>query len=166
MASPTPPVCDPGCQNVRAFLKLLRWAENYPNDGDFVYYRLYGGKSFTVTTTHPNKAIVAWGRPDPSTAAGGYMFTYPTWKAAQVKGIVADFTPASQDKLAWWRIGQRHAQAAVCGGRATLEVAVRLLRLDWASLPGASQSQISVQAARNRYEGYLLEFAVGKTAGP
>ena len=112
----SPPVCDPGCQNVRAFLKLLRWAVNYPNDGDFVYYKLYGGKSFTDTSRHPNRAILTSGRPDPSTAAGAYMLTYPAWKAAQLKGIVADFTPASQDRLAWWRIGQRGAQLAVCGG--------------------------------------------------
>jgi len=112
----SPPVCDPGCQNVRAFLKLLRWAVNYPNDGDFVYYKLYGGKSFTDTSRHPNRAILTSGRPDPSTAAGAYMLTYPAWKAAQLKGIVADFTPASQDRLAWWRIGQRGAQRAEYAG--------------------------------------------------
>jgi muramidase (phage lysozyme) len=157
----SPPVCDPGCQNVRAFLKLLRWAVNYPNDGDFVYYKLYGGKSFTDTSRHPNRAILASGRPDPSTAAGAYMLTYPAWKAAQLKGIVSDFTPASQDRLAWWRIGQRGAQLAVCGGRNTLEQAFKLLQPEWAPLPGGAQGRISVQTARNRYEGYLLAFGTG-----
>jgi muramidase (phage lysozyme) len=163
VALPSVPICDPSSQNVQAFLKLLRWCENYPNDGASTYLTMYGGKVFTYTSQHPNVANTKWGKT--STAAGAYMFLYTTWKEAKDKGIVDDFTPAAQDKLAWWKIGQRRAQAQVCGGRNTLENAIKLLRLEWASLPGASQNQISLQSAKNQYEKYLLEFSPVKQAG-
>ncbi len=87
------------------------------------------------------------------------MFVFGTWQEAVQAGIVSDFTPAGQDKLAWWKIGQRHARPMVCGGRATLAKAFDLLRPEWASLPGAPQSQVSMQDARNRYETYLVAFS-------
>jgi muramidase (phage lysozyme) len=87
------------------------------------------------------------------------MFVYGTWKEAYDKGIVPDFTPASQDILAWWKIGQRKAQIAVCGGRNNLDDAFKLLRPEWASLPGATQNQISAQDAKNKYETYLVAFS-------
>jgi lysozyme len=157
MAAPQK-ICDPTSQNVRAFLKLLRWLENYPDDDDKVYYKLFGGATFTDTSKHPNQnKTTGWGKT--SSAAGAYMILYGTWKEAYDNGVVTDFTPTSQDKLAWWKIGQRHAQVAVCGGRNTLLDAFSKLRAEWSSLPGASQSQVSQQAAMNRYELYLLQFA-------
>ena len=52
--------------NVKAFLKLIRYAE-HGNESDRVYYKLYGGKrEFTDTSTHPlEEPIEAWGRSQP-----------------------------------------------------------------------------------------------------
>ena len=84
--------------NVKAFLKLIRYAEHKRED-DGVYYVLYGGQqTFTDTSTHPlEKPIIAWGRP--STAAGAYQIRNPTWKGAKAAGVASDFTPTSQVKL-------------------------------------------------------------------
>jgi muramidase (phage lysozyme) len=155
MAAPHEP-CDMTNPNVKALLKLLRWLENYPKDDDAVYLRLYGGGAFSDTTKHPNTLVEKWGHS--STAAGGYMILFGTWQEAKSKGIVSDFTAESQDKLAWWRIGQRHAQEAVCAGRNQLDEAFKLLRSEWTSLPGAKQSQVKADAAKTRYETYLLQF--------
>ena len=123
---------------------------------------MYGGMTFTDISRHPNQPHIRWGRK--STAAGAYMFLTGTWQEAVEAGVVSDFTPASQDTLAWWKIGQRHARPAVCGGRATLIVAFNLLRAEWSPLPGAAQSQVSMQGARDRYETYLV--AVTHAAEP
>lgn len=139
---------------VQAFLKLLRWLENYPQDD--VYNQRYGGIPFIDMSKHPNLLHTRWGKT--SNAAGAYMFLYSTWREAVQQGVVSDFTPASQDTLAWWKIGKRHAQAAVCGGRATLDDAFKLLCLEWSSLPGAGQNQVSAQAAKDRYDTYLTSF--------
>ncbi len=147
-------LCTISDPKVQAFLKLLRWLENYPRDD--VYNQMYGGLTFTDMSRHPNQLHTRWGKT--SNAAGAYMALYSTWLEAVQKGVVSDYTPASQDTLAWWKIGKRHAQAAVCGGRGTLDEAFKLLRLEWSSLPGAGQNQVSVQAAKNRYETYLISF--------
>jgi muramidase (phage lysozyme) len=47
--------------NLKAFLKLIRFAE-HKRDDDGVYYIVYGGSTFTDTSKHPNKAMTAWGR--------------------------------------------------------------------------------------------------------
>lgn len=153
-------LCTISDPKVQAFLKLLRWLENYPRDD--TYNQMFGGLTFIDMTRHPNQLHTRWGKS--SNAAGAYMFLYSTWQEAMQKGVVSDFTPASQDKLAWWKIGRRHAQVAVCGGRATLDEAFRLLRLEWSSLPGAGQNQVSVQAAKNRYETYLISCTHDKSS--
>ena len=153
-------LCTISDPKVQAFLKLLRWLENYPRDD--VYNQMYGGMTFTDMSRHPNQPHIRWGKK--STAAGAYMFLTGTWQEAVEAGIVSDFTPQSQDPLAWWKIGQRHAQPAPCGGRTTLSTAFSLLRAEWSSLPGAGQSQVSMQSARDRYETYLVAFT--HAAGP
>jgi lysozyme len=150
-----PQTCTINTPNAPAFLKLLRWLENYPDDTDADYKRMFGGSSFSDFSKHPNQQNTRWNKT--STAAGAYMILYNTWNDGVKKGIVADFTPASQDQLAWWLIGRRQALAAVCGGRNMLDVAFALLRPEWSSLPGASQNLVSVQAAKSRYETYLLQ---------
>ena len=66
--------------NVKAFLKLIRYAE-HKRDDDRVYYLLYGGQqTFTDTSTHPDLAILAWGKR--STAAGAYQIRKATWDEA------------------------------------------------------------------------------------
>lgn len=85
--------------HIKAFLKLIRYAEHKRED-DGVYYLLYGGKqTFTDTSKHPNK-IKKWGKE--STVAGAYQILNETWEGAKKKGIANDFTPLSQDKIATW----------------------------------------------------------------
>ena len=49
--------CDVDDVNVKAFLKLIRYAEHYPNKADAFYDTLYGGGRFTGYLTHPNRAV-------------------------------------------------------------------------------------------------------------
>jgi muramidase (phage lysozyme) len=62
---------------------------------------LYGGGHFSDTSKFPEWA----GKMGPagiSHAAGRYQFQPATWAAASKGAGVSDFTPASQDKAAWW----------------------------------------------------------------
>lgn len=141
--------------NVAAFLKLIRFAE-HKTDSDDVYYVLYGGRErFTDVSKHPNKLIKAWGRQ--STAAGAYQILYPTWKEAKDKGVVLDFSKASQDKLAMAKLSSRHALSFVQKG--DIKNAIPLLRNEWASLPGASQSDLSMDKAQKLFDGYVAELS-------
>lgn len=69
----------------------------------------YGGadgpQHFTSYADHPRKAAVITDGPHAgksSTAAGKYQFVEGTWdRAAKALGLT-DFSPASQDRAAWW----------------------------------------------------------------
>ena len=145
-------LCDINSKNAQAFLKLIRYAEVYPDESDDFYFSLYGGGRFTDPSTHPNKRITKWGHV--STAAGAYQILYPTWLEAKSHGEVQDFSAASQDALAFGKIKSRGALSAVCGG----DVAAACSRLvrEWTSLPGGAQTRMSLavaQAAFTRYGG-------------
>lgn len=137
--------------NVAAFLKLIRFAE-HRTDSDEVYFLLYGGRqTFTDTSQHPNRAITAWGHT--STAAGAYQILYPTWKEAKDKGVVSDFSKASQDKLARAKLQSRGALSAIQKG--DIERAIPFLRSEWTSLPGAKQSKMTMAQARVLFDQYV-----------
>ncbi len=87
------------------------------------------------------------------------MIVNGTWTSAKRNGIVFDFMPDSQDKVAWWLIGQSRAQALVCAGFGKLEQAFAALGSQWASLPGASQSQVPIAEAKARYAMYLAQYS-------
>lgn len=141
--------------NTRAFLKLIRYAEHKRED-DEVYYLLFGGKEkFTNTSTHPDLKMKAWGTT--STAAGAYQILSGTWKGAKKDGIISDFTPASQDKLARWKLKTRGALQYVEAG--DVEKAIAKLRNEWTSLPGASQSHMAMSEAKKRFEKYVKEYS-------
>lgn len=98
-------VCNLDSANVQAFLKLIRFAEHFPDTSDDFYDTLYGGGRFSGYDAHPNKAVSRWGHT--STAAGAYQILYTTWAEAKKQGIVIDFTPASQDQLAFNKLRSR-----------------------------------------------------------
>lgn len=138
---------------VAAFLRLIRFAEHH-SDSDDVYFMLYGGQQrFTDTSKHPNKAVTAWGRT--STAAGAYQILYATWKEARERGIVTDFSKASQDKLAIEKLRSRHALGYVREG--DIDLAIPMLRKEWVSLPGGSQSKMTMDEARKLFAKYANE---------
>ena len=142
--------CDLTNANVQAFLKLIRFAEHYPDASDNFYDTLYGGGRFTGYTTHPNKAVTKWGHT--STAAGAYQILYPTWAEAKKQGVVTDFTPGSQDRLAFEKLRTRGALSAVCGG--DLGSAYALLRNEWTSLPGAKQTRMTLKDGQSAFVSY------------
>ena len=144
------PECNLADANVQAFLKLIRYAEHYPDTSDDFYDTLYGGGRFTGYTTHPNTAVAKWGHT--STAAGAYQILYPTWAEAHKQGIVPDFTPASQDRLAFEKLRTRGALPAVCNG--DLAAAFALLRNEWTSLPGAKQTRMTMEEGKSALVGY------------
>ena len=141
--------------NVKAFLKLIRFAE-HKRDDDGIYYILYGGSTFTDTSKHPNKAMTAWGRT--STAAGAYQILYRTWKEAFDQGLVSDFTPASQDLIARHKLKTRKALKSVEAGN--IEDAIGYLRSEWTSVPGATQSNFSITDARKKFNQYVAELTI------
>ena len=134
--------CGPGDANVQAFLKLIRFAEHYPDTSDTFYDTLYGGGRFAGYAVHPNKAVTKWGHT--STAAGAYQILYPTWAEAKKRGIVVDFTPASQDMLAVEKLRSRGALSAIYA----------LLRSEWTSLPGAKQTRMTFEEAKAAFVSY------------
>jgi muramidase (phage lysozyme) len=141
--------------NVKAFLKLIRYAEHTRED-DAVYYLLYGGqRTFTDTSEHPLKEpITAWGRK--STSAGAYQIIHGTWLQAKKQGVAQDFTPASQDRVALWLIRSNSALGYVLEGK--VEEAITRLRLQWSSLPGASQSKMQMAEAKRLFTKYVAEY--------
>ena len=99
--------CTIDSPNVKAFLKLIRYAEHYPDESDSGYLKHNGGEMFEDVTNHPGKRDRKWGKT--STAAGAYGILEDVCKNAVAKGIASDFSPISQDKIAFWLIGTRHA---------------------------------------------------------
>ena len=150
-----PAACTITSPNVKAFLKLLRYAENMPRDDDEVYYRLFGGGTFTDSSKHPNRLVKMGGYS--STAAGAYQILFSTWLEAKKFGIASDFSPASQDAIAFSKIESRGALGAVCAGK--LADVIPHLRNEWVSLPEGSQSHLSMSIAQDRFQKYQEEFA-------
>jgi lysozyme len=139
--------------NVKAFLKLIRFAE-HGRDDPAVYNTLYGGSTFTGYTAHPNKRMKRWGFE--STAAGAYQILYRTWLEAKTQGVVSDFSPANQDKLARRKLETRRALPYIRTGN--IEAAIPLLRKEWTSLPGAEQSKMPMEKARHLFDGFVQEY--------
>lgn len=67
-----------GDKNVRAFLKVIRWAEFYPHGNlGSDYRRRYGGSELNDLKDHPMNQTERWGKK--SSASGAYMITKETW---------------------------------------------------------------------------------------
>ncbi|MFC4160884.1 glycoside hydrolase family 24 protein [Chitinimonas lacunae] len=140
--------------NLKAFLKLIRYAEHKREDNE-VYTIMYGGGTFKDTSTHPNTLVRKWGKS--STAAGAYQILYGSWAEAKKLGIVNDFSPDAQDRFAIWKLKTRGAYPFVLEG--DVEKAVEKLRKEWTSLPGASQSSFVMSDAKARFQRYVTEYS-------
>ncbi len=140
-------------KNVKAFLRLIRRAEHGKDDSS-VYYIRSGGEKVADTAAHPGpEPIEKWGKK--STAAGAYQILHRTWAEAQRKGIVTDFSPASQDKLARSKLQERRALKYVQEGK--VKEAIPLLRSEWTSLPGAKQSKMTMEEACRLFDQYVAD---------
>lgn len=157
------PMTEEEARNVKAFLKVISWCEHDGKIGDELYYVIYGARdTFKDTKSHPNVKVTRWGRT--STAAGAYQIRKPSWDEAVSRGIISDFTPASQDRYAMWQLSMRHAFKAVKAGK--VEFATRLLHDEWTSLPGgkeAKKTDKDVRAQFNIFVSELRAAAQGKS---
>jgi muramidase (phage lysozyme) len=150
--------------NVKAFLKLLRYAENKPRDDDGVYYVLYGGKkTFTDTSVHPVKKRIDRGeKPPENSPAGAYQIVYGSWVEANKKKAesgVSDFTPESQDNYAIWKLHSRKAYKYVEAGDIESAITKTTLPHEWSSLPGGVDQHLTMSEVKERFEKYRKEFS-------
>jgi hypothetical protein len=86
-----------------------------------------------------------------STAAGKYQITQGTWTSAAAAAGLDDFSPASQDKAAWYIAATRYRgltggdlEADLRAGGNDMKIATAL-GPTWPSLPGGSQSHQSLE---------------------
>jgi lysozyme len=148
--------------NKSAFLQAIRLGEGTTADDGYLI--LVGGGRASGFAQHP--ALAGWrgwqmplamaqaaGYPNGavSTAAGAYQVNRPTWVRVAPKAGVTDFSPESQDAVAWYLVGEKGAQADVLAGR--IPEAVSKVRKIWASLPGAGygQREVSLSAFLDAY---------------
>jgi muramidase (phage lysozyme) len=140
-------------QNLRAFLALIAYAEG--TDSEAEPYRVCYGYKHTIRSLADHPAVTGEWRgerlPDRmcrgaglkpgcvSTAAGRYQILKPGWLDGKRALGLPDFSPASQDRWAVWKIGKRGALEAARDGR--IAEAINLCRAEWASLPGAGYGQ-------------------------
>lgn len=136
-------------QNVRAFLRVIRAGESSNND--YIAYRMIVGKRGAVITSFEDHPRI-FGTPV-STAAGAYQITKTTWDWIRGPMKLSDFTPANQDFAALGLIAYRGALADVMAGR--LDSAIKKLRAEWTSLPGASENYgITLAEATNTFRQF------------
>lgn len=136
-----------GNRNVQALLRVIRRGEGTADEAG--YRRIFGGQLFESFADHPRITVKKSGYT--SSAAGAYQILASTWdETARMMGL-PDFSPRSQDLAAVGRIAARGALDDALNGR--LEVALRKIAREWASLPGSPYGQptISLEEARRVY---------------
>lgn len=137
--------------NMTAFLKILRWAEDYPHEPSPKNYRtMYGGGTLANLNDHPRKKVTKWGHT--SSAAGAYQITVATYDEFKRKLALTDFSEASQDKIAVAIIKQEKAFDLINDGQ--IEAAFKKLNRRWSSLPGGAQSRISIEVGLAKFAEY------------
>jgi muramidase (phage lysozyme) len=150
---------------IRAFLKLLRYAENRSETDDpSVYSRMVGGGAVASLNRHPPTATVAInGQLVRSSIAGAYQISLSTWNEAVASlarqgEAIPDFSPASQDRVAREIIREHGAEDVIRQGR--VEAAISLLNATWVSFPGGSQQArgLTLDEARRRFDNYMTEY--------
>lgn len=144
---------------VDALLSVIRQFES--NDD---YYILYGGGHFSDDSAHPNVHVPFYNPRkagprgvlnDYSTAAGAYQINYPTYQTYAPRLGMSDFSPATQDQLAYLILNDIGADVAVANG--DVATAFKLASRKWASMPGstAGQNPQALQVALDTYQQYL-----------
>jgi muramidase (phage lysozyme) len=151
---------------VRAFLKLIRSAENSSGGtSDDDYRKLIGTGSVESLDHFPDRPhkVTIKGKTTDASPAGAYQITRGTWQSAVEhlarEGIqINDFSVASQDTVAKWIIRESHAMDQVRSG--DLDGAIARPRRQWVSLPGGSQPArgLTPAEARRRFESFVKEY--------
>lgn len=142
-----------------AFFKLIAFSEGTDNGRqatkDRGYDVIVGGALFASYADHPRVLVPLPRLKIKSTAAGRYQIKRDIFDFYKKELKLKDFSPASQDAIAWRLIGECKAQADVLAGR--IEVAVDKCRSRWASLPGAGygQHEHKMETLRDVYDKAL-----------
>jgi lysozyme len=146
--------------NVKAFMKVIRYAETGYED-DRAYYVLYGGGTFSDTSAHPLPLAEQKEGPDHKkhTPAGAYQITYRTWYDLHMSGIAQDFSKYTQDRCAIEIMKWCHVMNDLMKGDINKVLHNHMLRGQWSSLPGASQQQIDMDTAVRKFHQYVKEYS-------
>lgn len=132
--------------NIRAFYAVVRRGESSLDDR--AYRMINGGGTFDDFSRHPFDGLATrqGGR-----AAGAAQFIPSTWSEIAAKWGLEDFTPDSQDLGYVACLEKRHAVDLIRQGK--FEAAIAACRLEWTSLPGASENHAgwNMDAARALY---------------
>lgn len=131
------------------------------------YDVMYGGGKFTDYRQHPNQPHVITSGPnkgETSTAAGKYQFLESTWNdLVKAHPDLTDFSPANQDKAAWYlaqddykRNTGRDLTADLKSGDPKVIANVgKALKGTWTSLPGGIEQGQNEDAFVSSYNGFL-----------
>jgi muramidase (phage lysozyme) len=124
---------------VQALLAVIRRFES----GDD-YQALVGGGQFFDFSVHPFTVLptvhlVINGRTVPTTAAGAYQINLSTYHDFAARQGLADFSPATQDALAYAILADTGAVDALAAG--DIQTAFNYAARRWASLPGSTAGQ-------------------------
>ena len=128
--------------NRSAFLAMIAWSEGTSTipGSDNGYNVLVGSTParplfFTSYADHPRILNAELD----STAAGRYQLLARYYDAYKLLLNLSDFSPTSQDLIAFQQISERRALADIDAGNTTL--AILKCSTIWASLPGAPYGQ-------------------------
>lgn len=130
---------------------LLETISNTESAGS--YNVIYSGAKANNFDDHPRVWVEIQSGPNKgkySSAAGKYQFIAPTWDKAKRALDLKDFSPASQDKAAWWLAQEDYRRSTGRdllrdlqeGGDANMRRVGKTLAKTWTSLPsGIEQGQ-------------------------
>lgn len=140
--------------NIKAALIMIRYGESSVMPE--AYQWLFGSTAakpllFESFADHPNVKtyerydgqFLRNGKRDFTTAAGAYQITNTTYRALVKQYGFSDFSPDTQDLMAVALILEKKAVSDIVAGN--IELAIIKLRPIWASLPGATTGQPTMQ---------------------
>ncbi|MCM3903383.1 MAG: hypothetical protein ND866_16905, partial [Pyrinomonadaceae bacterium] len=151
----------------RALLDTIAGSEsNYP--GKDPYRVIYGGRETSDLSRFPNVHVPITSGPNvgkTTSAAGRYQYLTKSWNEAKNALGLPDFSPASQDKAAWWdaqrayksNTGRDLSEDLKIAGSdpQKLQSIGRGLSTWWTSLPGGIEPNRSTGSFGTRFAGNL-----------
>ena len=158
---------------VRAFLDVIAWAETGSmGNASYTVIVFKGGNRIKNFSTHPfvgggwkanqNCAFIRRaGKRVCSSASGRYQIMDFNYRSLTQKGIIRDFTPASQDKAAIYYLQQKRVVKDIAFG--SFEKAACKVGGHWASFPcnNYRQPQKKMQQLRTVFDRQVLKYLSG-----
>jgi len=133
------------------------------------YDVIYGGDRITDFSDHPRQYVTIASGPNAgkkSSAAGKYQILASTWGDYAPRAGVTDFTPASQDAVAWAIAKDEYRRDTGRSLQDDLEAGdlsrvPSSLRNQWTSLPGGIEQGIGNRSFLSAYQSNLDNPALG-----